>query len=147
MNRFALPVLLLMLAVSASAQTTTYTESVVHSCQFATGSADVCNGMPLDQGGTWQFIVANETFSISRPGFYICGNPASTGCPGGLHITSDTIFFNSPGELNFTWAALDPITKQPYSGSAIVFGHYTKGCNNHGCWHTLVVDSATVTVN
>ena len=143
-GRHLLFLFLLMLAQFAVAQTT-YTQSVSHSCQFATGYADVCNGLPLDQGGTWQFIVANQAFSINSNGLYIFGNPGNPGT-GGLTVSKDTITYSTPGELDFTWVATDPGTGHKYGGNAVVRGRYTKGCNNHGCWHTLVVDSATITV-
>ena len=140
-----LPLMFLLMSVAQFAVAQTYTQSVAHNCQFATGYADVCNGLPLDQGGTWQFIVANQAFSINSNGFYIFGNPGNPGT-GGLRVTKDTITYAAPGELDFTWVATDPTSGRKCAGNAVVLGHYTKGCNNHGCWHTLVVDSATIMV-
>jgi hypothetical protein len=68
MKRFALPVLLMSLASFAVAQTPAYTTSVSFGCNGL-----VCNGVPLDHGGTWQFIMQNQAFSINSNGFYIFG--------------------------------------------------------------------------
>ena len=137
-------------ACTSSAQTT-YTQSTPFAC-----NQQVCNGLPLDQGGTWQFIRQNSTFSLSSGGFYIAGNPGSATFPGGIEqITEDTITFPNcfpypcagpEGSLAFTWKAED-VNGKTYTGTVSLRGHQVEHGNNHGHWYVLVVDMATITVN
>jgi hypothetical protein len=149
----AISLILLKLALSGvlAAQTTTFTESTPKLCLFGL----TCNGLPLDQGGAWQFVLSNSTFSISNsffPGAFICGNPASASCPGGLQVTANTVQIppygttGPEGEIDFNWTATDYYYPSlVYTGAAKVQAHYFKGCTR--CLWLLKVDSAAIVVN
>jgi hypothetical protein len=133
--------LLLLLSLGAFAQTPKWTQSTPFTCNQQT-----CNAIPLDQGGKWQFILANGTFSVSSSGFDICGNAGSTSCPGGITELQNGIpLTGAEGTLVFNWIAVqagDPSVK--YSGYAYVRGHQTHHCYWRTCWYTLTVDSAQI---
>jgi hypothetical protein len=135
-------ILLLFMSVFASAQTTTpnFTESTPQTCQVAT---TVCNGLPLDGGGKWQFILENNVFSITSGSFVVQGSP-STGT-GGLQVTSNTVkkppygqAVGAKGEVDFDWTATDQATEQLYTGTAKVQAHWYR----NGRWLYFQVDSA-----
>lgn len=142
MRKTALPLLFLALTSLASAQTTTFTENTPQLCQLATAN---CNGLPLDQGGTWQMLLGNNFFSIYNTSFTVRGS---------LQVTSNTVV-RSPalrgavgpeGQIEFDWTAADPITQQQYTGYATVQAHYVTECGRY-CWPTLRVDSTKIFVN
>lgn len=140
MKLAALP--LLLAATLASAQTITFTESTANTCQIAT---TVCNGLPLDQGGTWQFVLENNVFSITSGNWKIQGAPGSG--TGGLQVTLNTVTKSGAvGEIDFTWTATDQTTLAVYTGAAKVQAHYVTICSRH-CWPTLRVDSAAIVVH
>jgi hypothetical protein len=60
MRRMIISLMFLMLVSLASfAQNPAYTQSVSFAC-----NQEVCNGLPLDQGGTWQFIIIVDSAQI-----------------------------------------------------------------------------------
>lgn len=77
MKKILLPLLLFVLSAFCSAQT--FTTSAPYNC-----NQGVCNGIPLDQGGSWQFIEANRAFSlynISPTGTLLLGIYGNPGNP------------------------------------------------------------------
>lgn len=146
MKRSALSLVVLALLVSSAAFAQSvpaaYTESKEYVCD-----QEVCNGAPLDGGGTWQFILANRTISFSPTnGLDLCGNPASTACPGGITLICDhTIYPTQPGRgpqgvLTFRWTAVERgDLSVRHSGYSVVNGFQTKKCFLHGCWFVLTI--------
>jgi hypothetical protein len=143
MRKIALPLLfLLLLSVFSVAQTTPdFTESTAQTCQLATAN---CNGLPLDQGGTWQMLLGNNEFSISNVNFTVHG---------GLQVTSNTVprltayeNVGPTGEIDFDWTATNPNTQVAYTGTAKVPAHYIRICGRY-CRPTLKVDAAEIVVN
>jgi hypothetical protein len=144
--RAFLPVLLLS---SAFAQTPAYTTSVSFGC-----NQETCNGIPLDQGGFWQFIELNQAFSIYSNGFYIYGNPGNPGS-GGMSNINDQVpepplhngAVGAEGTITFTYAAVNSDRSLHYTGHVYVTGHEVKHCNQHGCWDQLIVDGAQIYID
>jgi hypothetical protein len=161
--------LLLLLLSSAFALTQTYTQSVSKGCNQM-----VCNGLPLDQGGVWQFIEQNQTFSIDNVVngaivLYVYGNPGNlatynpvTGAPGGMHNVDDKIppppnlyldgSTGAEGTLTFNWGAISSNGHTYYVGHATVEGHnvrhHAQGSRGSGSYYTqLVVDSAVIPID
>jgi hypothetical protein len=162
MRHLGLSILALFaICIAMAAQSPTFKQSTAANCSPGSGYAggNVCNGLPLDGGGDWQFIEVNQAFSIystEGSGFYIFGNPGNPGT-GGLTVTSDTIPAppyctykhscpGAEGEIDLTWAAEDPNTSVHYTGSAKVFGHYVRSCPFR-CSSTLRVDAADIFVD
>ena len=146
-----LPLCLLvaLFAVPAAHAQNTYTTTGPFAC-----NQEVCNGIPLDQGGSWQFILSNGTFSLSPTGGDgICGNPASTNCPGGISNVHDGIPFQTvvgagpDGTLTFDFSAVDTDDGSTHSGSVVVMGFQTRKCYWRTCWDYLTIKSAALKVN
>ena len=155
-TRFILPVVLLLMSLAsfAVAQTPAYTTSVSFGCNGL-----VCNGVPLDQGGVWQFIILNQAFSINSNGFYIFGNPGNPGS-GGMSNIVDGIpappringAVGAQGTLTFDWAAVNPDRSLHYAGHVIVQGHkvehYVRSPRGSGSYVTqLIVDDAQIFID
>jgi hypothetical protein len=136
--------LLLLMSGICIAQTPAYTQNQSFAC-----NQEVCNGLPLDQGGVWQFILANGTFSLNSNGFFIFGNPGNPGS-GGITNVQDGIPEPSRGGegiLTFNWAAINSGRTQHYMGHAVVNGHEVRHCSNHGCWDQMIVYSAQIYID
>jgi hypothetical protein len=166
----ALPALFLLLSsIFAVAQTPAYTTSVSFGC-----NGIVCNGVPLDQGGVWQFIELNQAFSVDNivngvSVLYIYGNPGNlstynpvTGAPGGMQNISDQIppppnlYLNgstgAEGTLTFNWGAISSNGTTYYTGHAVVQGHrvrhYARSPRGSGSFYTqIVVDGAQIYID
>ena len=165
-NRFALP-LLLTISLSMFAQTPNYTQRNSVSCwngsQPPHGHSDyyVCNGLPLDQGGVWQFgsngMFAIDSFAPDGSQFYIAGSPGNPGT-GGV----DSIIFHVPlpvphdpkpstgaeGTYRMTWTATADATagQQQYTGSAGGKAHLIRVCTRT-CVNTMWIDTAKISIN
>lgn len=153
MTKVSLPLLLLILAMSlpSLAQTPAYTQSTSFAC-----NQETCNGLPLDQGGQWQFILANQAFSISCNGFVIHGNPGNPGS-GGISAVQDNIpepatpypngSLGAEGSLTFNWAAVNSDRSLHYTGHVLLYGHEVRHCYLHGCWDQMIVDDARIYID
>lgn len=180
MKTLALPVVLL-LAASVFGQTPhhgccresstvpAFTTDVSFPC-----NQEGCNGIPLAQGGTWQFIEANAAFSLYSTGIGMFGNPGNpstynppctytagscaNSTPGGLSNVVDTIpeppFRNgavgASGTITFNYQAVtcnQPCSQTTYFGHVKVTGHEVKHCNQHGCWDQMIVDIADIYID
>jgi hypothetical protein len=157
-----LPLFLLLLLSSAFAQTPSYTTSAIYGCNGST-----CNGVPLDQGGTWQFIEANRAFSLDNVdpitgnvAMYIYGNPGNlatsnpqTGQAGGMYNIVDQIpappnlwqngSTGAMGTLTFDWGAVNADGSHYYVGHAVVQGyrvrHFLRSPRGSGTYSTQLV--------
>jgi hypothetical protein len=139
-------------AVNAFGQTQTpaYTQSVSYAC-----NQETCNGLPLDQGGTWQFILANGAFSLNCNGFFIFGNPGNPGS-GGITNVQDNIpepplyknlASGGEGQLAFSFAAVNSDGSMHYVGHVVANGHEVRHCYLHGCWDQTIVDFAQIFID
>jgi hypothetical protein len=148
-----LPLLLMFGVVSAFGQTPAYTQNTTFGC-----NQEVCNGLPLDQGGTWQFIL-NGTFSLASNGFYIFGNPGNPGS-GGISNVQDgmqlpnrcegrigQVTIGPEGPLTFAYAAVNNDRSLHYTGHVVVQGHQVSHCALHGPYYQRVVDSAQIFID
>ena len=162
-----LPLCLLFLATFAVAQE--YTQSTTFGC-----NQQVCNGLPLDQGGTWQFIEANRAFSVSNivngvVVFGIYGYPGNTdtynpqtGQAGGMYDIADAIpqppnlsqngSTGAEGTLSFDFGAISDDKTTYYVGHVVVQGHrvrhFVRSPRGSGSFYTqLVVDDAGIFID
>lgn len=125
------------------AQTPAYTQSVLFGC-----NQNVCNGIPLDGGGTAQFIEANGAFSISSS-VSIFGNGGNPGS-GGMSNVQDKIPYpprinyakGADGTITFSWAAVNSDRSLHYTGHTTAQGYRESHCNNHGCWVQLFLENS-----
>jgi hypothetical protein len=146
-----LPLLLLLLSSALFAQTPAYTTSVTFGC-----NQNVCNGVPLDQGGTWQFIEANQAFSIYSNGFFVFGNPGNPGS-GGMSSIVDQIpqpplrkngSVGAVGTITFNWAAVNSDRSLHYTGHVVVEGQRVGHVVGRGSYYAqLVVDDAQLYID
>lgn len=150
-----LPLTILLMSLASFAQTPAYTQSTSFACNGVT-----CNGLPLDQGGTWQFIKLNQAFSITSGMFYIYGNPGSgTGGvsdwvdaipnPPNLYLNGST---GGEGLLTFSWTAVNADGSAQYTGHATTQGHKVRHCikpprGSASCSTQLIVDDAEIFIN
>jgi hypothetical protein len=131
-------------------QTTAYTQSVSHGC-----NQQVCNGLPLDQGGVWQFILANLCFSINSNGFLIFGYPGNPGTGGITNVVNNIPLpptnangsTGGEGILTFDWAAVNSDGSKHYTGHVVVSGHQVKHWGLHGSYNQLIVDDAQIFID
>ena len=141
----------LVMSLPMFAQAPAYTQNQSFAC-----NQETCNGLPLDQTGTWQFILGNGAFSISSNGFFIYGNPGNPGT-GGITNVQDKIpeppnlyqngSVGAEGTLTFDWAAVNSTLSLHYTGHAKVGGHEVRHCFLHGCWDQMIVDSANIYID
>ena len=138
-------------------QTPAFTQSQSFGC-----NQEVCNGLPLDQGGHWQFIEANGAFSLYTTDasgniiFGIYGNPGNPGT-GGISNLQDNIpeppYYQNgasggEGQLTFKYSAVDYSNKSiHYNGHVVVHGHEVRHCWLHGCWDQMIVDNAQIYID
>jgi hypothetical protein len=123
---------------------------------------ETCNGLPLDQGGQWQFIEADGAFSLYHKDasgniiFGMYGNPGNPGT-GGLSNVQDKIpeppsyqngASGGEGQLTFNYSAVDYYDKSiHYNGHVVVHGHEVRHCFLHGCWDQMIVDDAQIYID
>jgi hypothetical protein len=140
----------------AVGQTPAYTQSQSFAC-----NQETCNGLPLDQGGNWQFIEANSTFSLYHEDasgniiFGMYGNPGNPGT-GGISNLLDKIpeppntngASGAEGQLTFNYSAVDYSNSSiHYNGHVVANGHEVRHCFIHGCWDQMIVDNARIYIN
>ena len=135
-------------------QTPAFTQSQSFGC-----NQEVCNGLPLDQGGHWQFIEANGAFSLYTTDasgniiFGIYGNPGT----GGISNLQDKIpeppFYKNgasggEGLVTFDFSAVYYNNKSiHYIGHVVALGHEVRHCWLHGCWDQMIVDNAQIYID
>jgi hypothetical protein len=147
--------LLLCSHFAVHSQTPEYTQSTSFAC-----NQETCNGLPLDQGGQWQFIEANSAFSLYHEDssghiiFGMFGNPGNPGT-GGISNLQDQIpeppntngASGAEGQLTFNYSAVDYSNNSiHYNGRVVANGHEVRHCFR-GCWDVMIVDDAQIYIN
>ena len=153
---FVLSIGLLLVGTVSQGQTPVYTQSQSFGC-----NQETCNGLPLDQGGQWQFIEANAAFSLYHEDpsghiiFGMYGNPGNPGT-GGISNLQDRIpeppntngASGGEGQLTFNYSAVDYSNNSiHYNGHVVANGHEIRHCFLHGCWDQMIVDGAQIYIN
>jgi hypothetical protein len=136
-------VLTVLCAIGLSAQTPNYTQSVSHACNVS--NEIVCLNLPVDQGGTWGFIVCGEfelvSGAVTLQGGNICSSWTDTmpepKLPG----------VGGQGTFSFTFTANNPDHSLHYVGHVTGIGHEVRRCVHTGCWDQTVVDSAEIFID